>query len=275
MKDQFDRMESRLQALLEGGLVSILPWGNTRADLIHRLIEAMVANTITTADQSRLAPNIYTIHLNPDRLPAWRTEPATVERLAQHLSRLAEENQIHFLITPSIHLVADPSLSPQEVRVEASIGRPQLGDTAALRPESGESEKTGVKEPTSAFLIVNGNEIFPLDHPVINIGRRLDNHLILSDPRVSRVHAQIRAVRGQYILFDLNSTGGTYVNSQRINRYTLNPGDVISLAGVPLIFGQESFSAEDQKGDQGSLSSGSTRPMLTDHSDRTIRRGEE
>jgi pSer/pThr/pTyr-binding forkhead associated (FHA) protein len=75
---------------------------------------------------------------------------------------------------------------------------------------------------------------------VINIGRRPDNQLVVDDPRVSRVHSQLRAIKGRFVIFDLDSTGGTYVNSQRINQYTLYPGDVISLAGYPLVYGQDS-----------------------------------
>jgi pSer/pThr/pTyr-binding forkhead associated (FHA) protein len=74
---------------------------------------------------------------------------------------------------------------------------------------------------------------------VINIGRRLDNHVVIDDPRISRNHAQIREIKGRFVIFDLNSTGGTYVNGDRINQSVLYPGDVISLAGVTLIFGQD------------------------------------
>jgi pSer/pThr/pTyr-binding forkhead associated (FHA) protein len=76
----------------------------------------------------------------------------------------------------------------------------------------------------------------------------LDNHLILDDPRVSRAHAQLRAVQGHYVLFDLNATGGTYVNGQRITQYTLKPGDVISLAGVPIIYGEDNPVEDDPTG---------------------------
>jgi pSer/pThr/pTyr-binding forkhead associated (FHA) protein len=41
------------------------------------------------------------------------------------------------------------------------------------------------------------------------------------------------------LIFDLNSTGGTYVNGQRTSQSVLYPGDVISLAGLPIIFGQD------------------------------------
>ena len=81
--------------------------------------------------------------------------------------------------------------------------------------------------------------MFQLTQAVINIGRRLDNTLVVDDPRVSRNHAQIRAIKGRFVLFDLNSTGGTFVNGQRTNQTVLYPGDVISLAGASLIFGQD------------------------------------
>src|SRR5574339_383918 len=101
-----------------------------------------------------------------------------------------------------------------------------------------EPEKTDAI-PENAFLIVEGVKVHPLKEAVVNIGRRLENHLVIDDPRISRNHAQLRAIKGRYVLFDLNSTGGTFVNGQRTSQTVLYPGDVISLAGVALIFGQD------------------------------------
>lgn len=101
-----------------------------------------------------------------------------------------------------------------------------LDDTAEIIPEN-------------SFLIVEGVKIYPLTLPVVNIGRRLDNQLVIDDPRVSRNHAQLRAIKGRFVVFDLNSTGGTFVNGQRTSQTVLYPGDVISLAGVALVFGQD------------------------------------
>jgi len=92
--------------------------------------------------------------------------------------------------------------------------------------------------PTSAFLIVN-SELFPLDKEVINIGRKLDNHIVIHDPRVSRNHAQLRVMEGHFVIIDLNSTGGTLVNGQKTTKSVLYSGDTISLAGVLLKFVQD------------------------------------
>jgi pSer/pThr/pTyr-binding forkhead associated (FHA) protein len=93
--------------------------------------------------------------------------------------------------------------------------------------------------PPNAFLIGQGGKAHPLDRPLINIGRRLENQLVLDDPRVSRSHAQLRAVKGRFVLFDLNSTGGTFVNGQRISQTVLYPNDLLSFGGVLLTFCQD------------------------------------
>ena len=106
-------------------------------------------------------------------------------------------------------------------------------------PETAESPETGDAIPEKAFLIIEGVRVQPLKESVVNIGRRLDNHVIIDDPRISRLHVQLRAIRGHYVLFDLHSTGGTFVNGQRTTQTVLYPDDVISLAGVILVFGQD------------------------------------
>ena len=94
------------------------------------------------------------------------------------------------------------------------------------------------KTPSHAFIIVNGADIYPLDKDVVNIGRMEDNDIILQGAHVSRYHVQIRLEDGKHRLVDLNSTSGTSVNQQPVEEKWLAPGDVISLAGVPMIYGR-------------------------------------
>ena len=98
-------------------------------------------------------------------------------------------------------------------------------------------EKDNEEIPQNAFLIVNGADVFPLKKSVVTIGRMEDNDLVIKEVRISRYHAQLRAVKGQYILVDLKSTGGTSVNGEKITQVALFQGDVISLAGIPIIYG--------------------------------------
>jgi pSer/pThr/pTyr-binding forkhead associated (FHA) protein len=93
--------------------------------------------------------------------------------------------------------------------------------------------------PPNAFFVVDGVKFYPLAKAVINIGRRLENDLVIDDPRVSRNHAQLRAIQGHYVLFDLSSTGGTFVNGSRVSESVIYPNDSISLGGVILTFYQD------------------------------------
>ena len=104
-----------------------------------------------------------------------------------------------------------------------------------MAPKSSEDIPT---TPPSAYIIVN-SEVFPLTNGLINIGRKLDNHIVLQDPRVSRNHVQIRVMDGQFVLLDLNSTGGTKVNEKTVSKSVLYSGDTISLAGLELKFVQD------------------------------------
>jgi len=132
--------------------------------------------------------------------------------------------------------------------------------------------------PAHAFLIVNGAEIFPLEKEHVRIGRMDDNDLILSNPHISRYHAELRAFRGRFYLLDLGSTSGTAVNGERVNKAALNPGDVLSIAGIPLIYGENAavrsirdiplFSPEKTR--QGKLPTSNTESVDVGPIDRMI-----
>ncbi|MCL4560829.1 MAG: FHA domain-containing protein [Chloroflexi bacterium] len=269
MKDRLDRMELRLQALVEGGFASLLPWGNPRHTLAHRLVAAMQENLVVDASGRSLAPNVYTISVHPEKLPYWQAEQPYLEQIAQQIARIAADADIHFAASPELRLSADANLPLAEYRLSLARERSTVHETAAMPPSTSEMVRNNRKVPLNAFLIVDGKQIFPLKQPVVNIGRRPDNHLVLDDPRISRAHAQLRAIHGRYTLFDLNSTGGTYVNGQRVARYDLNPGDVISIAGVPLIYGQDIQTVlPDQPASTAGIPPGTTQSLSTVVPDR-------
>jgi pSer/pThr/pTyr-binding forkhead associated (FHA) protein len=158
---------------------------------------------------------------------------------------------------PTITITTDEKYSADEISVVASHRLEPVADTQGMDTPSGATLEPVSSDsmPENAFLIIEGVKVFPLTEPVANIGRRLDNQLVIDDPRVSRNHAQLRSIKGRFVLFDLNSTGGTFVNGQRTSQTVLYPGDVISLAGVALIFGQDNPPVHPNMSD--------TSPMMT------------
>ena len=101
-----------------------------------------------------------------------------------------------------------------------------------------EQNSTNLGSTSNAYLIVN-SEVYQINGALTNMGRKMDNHIVLNDPRVSRNHAQIREVDQHFILLDLNSTGGTMVNGKKVSKSVLYSGDTISLAGLEVKFVQD------------------------------------
>lgn len=85
------------------------------------------------------------------------------------------------------------------------------------------------------FLIVN-RQIIPLAKKVTTLGRQLENDIVFHEDHLSRFHAEIVYENGEYVLYDKNSTSGTFVNSRRIDQCVLNSGDLISLASIYIMF---------------------------------------
>lgn len=69
----------------------------------------------------------------------------------------------------------------------------------------------------------------------ITIGRANSSHVVLSDPLVSRAHAVVERIGEQWLIRDLGSRNGTYVNGMRVGRATsLRAGDVVQVAETRL-----------------------------------------
>ena len=235
----FEEIEARLQALIEVHLTGALAGRNAEDLIVQKLTAAIKENTITKPDGVRIAPNVYTLVVAPATVKHWQ-EPHLLEALVDIIEVIGNDAGLKFESLPVVTITADASLSSEQLNLLASIlVKDNMEDTQNTTTDSDENIAEDNTMPENAFLIIEGVKVFPLRTPVVNIGRRLDNTLVIDDPRVSRNHAQLRAIKGRYVIFDLNSTGGTFINGQRASQSVLYPGDVVSLAGVALIFGQD------------------------------------
>ena len=78
--------------------------------------------------------------------------------------------------------------------------------------------------------------MIPLEKKVIRLGRQLENDIVFPESTVSRFHAEIRYEDDKYVLYDNQSTTGTFVNSKKIERCVLNSGDLISVSDIQMMF---------------------------------------
>ena len=86
-----------------------------------------------------------------------------------------------------------------------------------------------------------------LDAEVGTIGRREDNTYVLQDPRVSRVHAELRRVASAVIVTDLDSSAGTSVNGEPITGpRSLQHGDRVAFGPVVTVFEDPAVAAQHE-----------------------------
>lgn len=89
--------------------------------------------------------------------------------------------------------------------------------------------------PISNRLIVrtgpNPGMVFDLTKEISSLGRDVGNDIVLGDPEVSRQHSRITRTPGGYVVEDMGSTNGTFVNGERLSApRVLRDGDLVGLS---------------------------------------------
>ncbi|NLP01782.1 MAG: FHA domain-containing protein [Fibrobacter sp.] len=102
-------------------------------------------------------------------------------------------------------------------------------------------------------VFYNGEPLktYELDEPVVSIGRLPENTISIANMGISRRHTKIEEdADHKYVLSDLNSLNGTYVNGKRVKRITLNSGDKITIGKYTILFEQINLDQESHIGFQ-------------------------
>ena len=115
----------------------------------------------------------------------------------------------------------------------------------------------------ASFLVRSGGlagQRLSVKTPVVNIGRADYNDLVVPDPSVSTSHAKLQRREGVWVLVDLDSTNGTFVDGERVKgEAPLAPGATVRLGDVQLIFEPSDDALSIAKG-------GGTQLLRTPHS---------
>ena len=116
-------------------------------------------------------------------------------------------------------------------------GFPVGGATAEQRTPTPPSPTAA---PLASFLFRSGElkgRRLPVKVPVANIGRGDYNDVVIGDPSVSTMHAKLQRRDAVWILTDLGSTNGTFVEGERLTgEAPLGPGTTLKFGDVSALF---------------------------------------
>ena len=128
----------------------------------------------------------------------------------------------HLEQAPEEHTITLTPIDPDATDDELTVGIDDLPDGAAT------------------LVVTRGpgaGSRFVLDDDVVQAGRHPDSDIFLDDVTVSRRHAELARSSGSWIVRDVGSLNGTYVNRQRIeDQAPLKNGDELQIGRFKLVF---------------------------------------
>jgi pSer/pThr/pTyr-binding forkhead associated (FHA) protein len=120
-----------------------------------------------------------------------------------------------------------------------SIAGTELSEEFSEEPAA-DSAALDALSAGSALLVVrrgpNQGSRFLLDADLTVVGRHPDSDIFLDDVTVSRRHAEFYRQGGRFIVRDVGSLNGTYVNRERIEETDLSGGDEVQIGKFRLVF---------------------------------------
>ena len=211
------QFEQRLERLVEGVFTKTFRSGLEPVELGRRLTREMDMERVVGV-HGLVAPNQFKISLGTDDVRRFEsvTEALTRE-LAEAVREHARDENYSFMGPVQVELEEDPALGKGEFLVTSAM----------LEAPGGAS--------VGSLAMADGHRVAVGEEPV-SIGRLPECDVVLSDPNVSRRHAEVRRRGNDFVVVDLGSTNGTKVNGAGIRERRLVDGDDITVGGTHIRF---------------------------------------
>ncbi|OLT43125.1 hypothetical protein BJF85_03450 [Saccharomonospora sp. CUA-673] len=136
-----------------------------------------------------------------------------------------------------------PEIPPEGAPEKTSVFRADfLSEVEGQEAPAVEPQEAGVDAlpAGSALLVVkrgpNAGSRFLLDRDTTSAGRHPDSDIFLDDVTVSRRHAEFRREGGSFVVIDVGSLNGTYVNREPVDQAVLAGGDEVQIGKFRLVF---------------------------------------
>lgn len=121
------------------------------------------------------------------------------------------------------------------VEEEPSVDLPDFEEEAPL----GSASNAASTEPVRAKVVCLEGDLMPPEFELednTSIGRSPSNDIVLKEPKVSRQHAAINLIDGNYVIVDLKSSNGIFVNGRKVEEAVLEDGDEILVGNTKMAF---------------------------------------
>jgi hypothetical protein len=241
-------IEHKIEGLFEGLFGRAFRTHVQPVELARKLAKEMDDHRVVSVSRVYV-PNEYTVYLcTEDRKQFENYESSLLAELQEYLTEHARREEYALLSRPKVLMQTDDDLEVGEfgiaTRMAGVEGAPEgvpaqaePGATMVYRPEE-EPVAPAQPEPPQVVLTVDGTR-HEVAGPRALLGRSKECDVRLSDPNVSRRHAEVRLEGSNYWIVDLDSTNGVLVNGQRQKRAKLGDGDRITLGSTEVLFSRE------------------------------------
>jgi hypothetical protein len=247
-------IERRLEGLMEGFFTKVFRSGLQPVEVGRRILREMAENKTVSVNRIYAANDFRVLMGSEDHRRFSQMESGLQREFSDLVIEQAKDNRWNLMGTPKIRFEENPKLGRGEFRIEAGLSadpeaegprvstrEPRPGDAGATAAISVDTAARMGLERSGAELVVldDGGEprerISITRSPVV-IGRLSTNDVVLSDPNVSRRHAELRRDGQDWLVVDLGSTNGTMVNGKLAKEHRLKNGDKISFGSSELEF---------------------------------------
>jgi hypothetical protein len=248
-------IEQRLEGLVEGFFTRVFRSGLQPIEVGRRILREM-AEGKTVSVNKVYAPNEFQVVMGADDHGRFlQMEGGLTKEFSELVIEAAKENRWNLMGLPKITFVEADGLGKGSYKVEASfavdpdqVARVSTREGSRKDPHASgaisavSAERLGVGEDNPQLLVMdaNGNpaERISITRQPVVIGRMATSGVVLSDPNVSRRHAELRKDGDDWVLADLGSTNGTAVNGKLAKEHVLKDGDRLSFGTSELIFNE-------------------------------------
>jgi len=243
-------LESKIAGLVEGTFSRAFRSEVRPVEIARKLAREMEEHRSVSLSRTYV-PNEYRVFLSArDRERFVGYESALVDELAGYLLEHARRERFTLPARPLIEFETDDRLGlgefgiqtgvvthpeeEEEPEPQEQVGRTMVYSNAGRLAEP--LEERAQARAQTALLLVDGRRLV-VGPAGVTLGRSRQCDIVLSDPNISRQHAEVRPRGGSWVLSDLGSTNGSRLNGRTITGpEVIRPGDEIELGATVLGF---------------------------------------